>query len=287
MDLITSTQDLKETPVMLDQRESLVRMARREHLESLEEGELMAEEARLEYLEIPESLDLMVFKESLVLEDPEVQVDRLVHRDPEEKMGTRDPEVPEVVQVLGEKRAEGDLLVARESQEIPDLKVLLDPLAPVESLVKMEKMGLVLQGPKEERVMKVSQDSQDQREQLVTPAPGADLDPEEILDRGVFQGILVHPDRKERLDMLGHMVRKDREDQVLCNVTWSRRSEKTVLAVTVSRNARSTPLSWPLPWMPLRALVALTLTTCVTQSCALSKTSPSLRATVQEELVLL
>lgn len=120
-------------------------------------------------------------------------------------------------------------------------------MAPVESLVKMAEMGLVSQGQKEDRVMTVSQDSQDQREQLVKPAPRADLDPEEIVDRGVSLGILVHPDRKERLDILGHMVRKDREDKVLCNVTWSRRSEKTVLAVTVSRNVRSTPLSWPLP----------------------------------------
>jgi len=124
VDRITTAQDLKETLVMLDQRETLVRMERGEHLEKLEDGVLMAEEARLDKLEIPEIQELMVFRESLVLEDLEVQLDRMVHQDPEEKMGTQDPEVPEVSQVLLEIRAEEDLLVARESQESPELEVL-------------------------------------------------------------------------------------------------------------------------------------------------------------------
>lgn len=286
-DKITTKQDRKETLVMLDQRESLVKMERREALVKSEEGELMAEEVHLDSLEILESQEPMVCRESLALVDLEVHLDLMVPQDPEEKMGTRDPGVLAVTQVRLGKRAEEELLVARESQETQDLRVVLDPLAPVESLVKMVEMGLVSPGPKEERVMKDSLDSQDQRGQVVTPATMVDLDPQETVDRGVSLGTLVQVDRKERLDILGHMVRRGQEDQVLCNVTWSRRLGKIVLAVMVRRNARSTPLSWPLPWMPLRMLTAELLTTCVTLSCAWSETSPSLRATVLEALALL
>lgn len=287
LEKITTAQDLKETLVMLDHRESLVMMERWEQRVNLEEGDLMAEEAHLDRLEIPESQELMVLLERLVSEDLEVHLDRLVHQEAEEKMETLDPEVPEDSQVPLERRAGEELLVARESQESQDRRVLLDLLVLVESLVKMAEMASALKGLTEERVMKASQDSQDRRELLATPALRADLDPEEIVDRGVSLGMLVHPDRRERLDIPGHMVRKDREDQASCNVTWSRKSGTTALAVLVSRNVRSTPPSWPSPWMSLRPTDAHPSTTCVTQSNASSKTSPSLRATVQGELVLL
>lgn len=173
---------------------------------NLEEGELMAEEAHLDSLEMLESQELTVLLENLVLEDLEVHLDQMVHQGPEEKMGTLDPEVPEVSQVQLEKRAEEGLLVVRESQETLDLRVLLDPLVPVENLVRMEETGLVLKGLKEERVMRASLDSQDQRELPASPGQRANLDPEEIVGRGVFLEISVHPDRRERLDILGHTV---------------------------------------------------------------------------------
>lgn len=223
VDRITTAQDPKETLVMLDQRENLVRMVSRVSLVNLEDRELMAEEAHLDNLEIPESQELMVCRESLVLEDLEVHLDQMVHQDPEEKMGTLDPGVLEVAQVLLAIKVEEELLVARESQENQDLRVLLDLLVPVENLVKMVKMDLAFQALKEERVMKASPDFQDQREQLVTRALREDLDLGEIVDRGVSLEILVYLDRRERLDILGHMVKKDQEDQVLCNVIWSRK----------------------------------------------------------------
>lgn len=268
VDEMTGAQGQKEILVMLDQRERLERMEIREALVKSEEREPMAEEAHLDRLEIPEGQELMVCRESLVLEDLEVHLDQRVHQDPEEKLGTLDLGDPVEARALLERRVEEELLVARESQETQDLRVLLDPLDPMESQVKTVGMGLVFLGLKEERVMRVSQDSLDPREQLGILAPRADLDPEEIVDREVSLGVSVHPDRREKLDILDHMVTKDQGDQVLCNVTWSRRSEKTALAVTVSRNAHFTPLNWPLPWTPLRALAVQPSTTCVTPSCA-------------------
>lgn len=123
MEKITTAQDLKETPVMLDHRESLVRMDRKEAPVNSEEGELMAEEANLERLVIPDRQELMVFRENLVLEDQEAHQDQTVHQDPEEKMETLGPEVPEVAQVPLEIRGEEELLVARVNQESQDLRV--------------------------------------------------------------------------------------------------------------------------------------------------------------------
>ena len=67
----------------------------------------------------------------------------MVPQDPEEKTETLDPGVLVVTQVPLGKRAEEELLVVRESQESQDQRVLLDLLAPVESLVKMVEMDLV------------------------------------------------------------------------------------------------------------------------------------------------
>lgn len=265
VDGITTVQDPKETLVMPDHLESLVMMEPKAAQENLEEGELMAEEDHLDRLELLESQEVTVCRESLVLEDLEVHLDQMVPRDPEERMGILDPEVPEGVQVLLERRVEEELLVVRESQESQDRRVSLDLLVLVESLVRMEEMDLALQDPKEEREMKASQDSLDQREQLVILALKVDLDPEEIVDRGVSLGILVHLGRKERLDIQDLMVRKDQEDPVLCNVTWLRKSEITVLAVMVSMSVRSTPPSWRLPWTSL-ATPAQPSTTCVRRS---------------------
>ncbi|XP_051815101.1 golgin subfamily A member 6-like protein 1 isoform X2 [Acanthochromis polyacanthus] len=235
VDKITIVQGLKETPVMPDQWESPERMEIREALVKSEEGEPMAEEVPLDRLEILEGQELMVCRESLVLEDLEVQLDQIVHQDPEEKMGTLDRGVLEEAQAPVERRVEEELLVVRESQETQDLRVSLDPLDPVESQVKMAEMGLVFQGLKEEKVTRDSQDSRDPREQLGIVAPRVDLDPEEIVDREVSLGLSVHPDRREKLDILDNMVSKDQGDQVSCNVTWSRRSETT--AVSIINNA--------------------------------------------------
>lgn len=161
VDEITAALDRKENPVMLDQRERPGRMERKEAPGNSEEGEQMAEEANLDRQEIPESQALMVFREKLVLEDQEANQDQTVHQDPEEKMETLDPEVPEAVQVKLEIREEEELLVARVSPEIQDLRGASDLLVLVESLETMAEMGLASRGLTGERAMRASQDSQD------------------------------------------------------------------------------------------------------------------------------
>lgn len=111
--------------------------------------------------------------------------------------------------------------------------------------------------------MKDSLDFQDLKEQLVTPVPKVDLAQEETEGRGGSLETRVDPGRTETSDILGHMVRKGREDLGLCNVTWLRRSEITVLAVMVRTSALSTQLSSRLHWTHLKTLVQ-PLTACVT-----------------------
>lgn len=128
---------------MLDLWESLAWMEDQEPLVKLEDREPLAEEAHPECLEILEVLELLVCKESRVLEDLEDHQDLKVHQDLEEKRATRDPGVQGAFQAHLEKKAEGEHLVARESLETLDQRVLLDLLVLVESLVRMVKMALV------------------------------------------------------------------------------------------------------------------------------------------------
>ncbi|TNN33976.1 Collagen alpha-3(VI) chain [Liparis tanakae] len=97
---------------------------------------------------MPESQELMVFREKLVLEDQEANQDQTVHQDPEEKMETLDPEVPEAVQVPLEIREGEELLVARVSPEIQDSRGASDLLALVESLETTAETGLASRGRK-------------------------------------------------------------------------------------------------------------------------------------------
>lgn len=143
MEEITTVQDLKENLVTLDLRENLVKMEQEEPLENLEEGELMAEEDHLGWLELLDGLEIMASQESPVLQDQEVNLEQSDHQDPKEKKGILDQEVLAGVQGLLEPGEDEGLLVARENQEIQDLKVLKVLLVHVESLVKMEGMGLV------------------------------------------------------------------------------------------------------------------------------------------------
>ncbi|XP_028292251.1 uncharacterized protein LOC114455298 [Gouania willdenowi] len=216
-------EDLRGTLVMLDQREILVKMEIQAALVNLEEGGLMAEEVHLVRLEILESQELMVCKESWVLEGLEDHLDPMVHQGLEEKMETLGPGVLEVAQVLLEIRDEGEPSVERESQETLDPRVSLDRLAPEENQVKTAGMDLVFKGRKEERVIKVFQDSLDPRVLQGTLAPEVDLDQEEIVVKEVLLVVLVHLVRREKLDTLGLMVPKDHEGLGLCNVIWLKR----------------------------------------------------------------
>lgn len=271
---------------MLDRWENLGRTARREALENQEEGDLTVEEARQDRLEMLESQERKVCKESPVLEGQEAQLDRLGHLDSEEKMGILDREDPEEPRGLLETRVEEELWAVRENQENQGPKALLDPSDPAASPVKMAEMDLASQDPKEGRVMKASQDSPGRRGQPVTVAPRVDLDPEETVDRGEFQGTLAYQDRRESLDTLGPTVKKGPEDLALCNVTSSRRSEITALAAMASRNAHFTPLSWRSPWTSLMESAVRPSTTCAMLSCAWSGTSPSPRVTARAEPAL-
>lgn len=140
---ITTVEDLKETLVMQDHRENLVRMERREALGKMDDGAMMAEEAHQDNLDLPASQEQSVFQESLVLQDLEANLDRMVYQETKEKMETLVQGVLEEPQVLLEKKEDEDLLVERESQEIQDLRVLLDLLVPVESRVRMDAMATV------------------------------------------------------------------------------------------------------------------------------------------------
>lgn len=117
----------------------------------------------------------------------------------------------------------------------------------------MVVMALELLDLKGKRVMMASLDTLDLRELLVRQEPRAGQDPEETVASVVSQVNLVDLVRREKLASLDLMARKDPEDRVLCNVTWSRRFVTTALVATVPKSAHSTPLSWPSPWTLLRA----------------------------------
>lgn len=206
VDGITTRQDLKETLEMQDHREILAVTERGEALVNLEDRALLAEEAHQDHLDLLADQVLMEFRESLALQDQEAHLDQAAHQDRKERKETLDQGVLEVTLVALEKKEDKDFLVARVSQEIQDLRVLLDLKVPVENQVRMEEMALVLVALQEERVMRASLDSQDQRELLVNPERRADLDPEETVDRGVSLETLVDLGRRERLDILGLMV---------------------------------------------------------------------------------
>lgn len=242
-DEITTRRDRRETAAIAGHREFLGKMDRKEVLVKSAERALMVEEANQDALESPVRPENKVLQDSLALQVQEVNLDQLVYQDPKERMETQDRGVLEASRGQLEKKEEGDLWDARENQENQDKRVFLDPLGPMASLVKMAEMELVQRVKKAERAMMVSQDSLDPRGQLEILAHEVDLDPEETVDKEVSLETRAQKGRKEKLDILDPTVPKDQEDQVLCNVIWSRRLEITVLAVMVSRNARSTPPS--------------------------------------------
>lgn len=174
---ITMWLDLKETQAMSAQWESQGRMVRREAPVNQAGRVLMVEEAHLVKLETLANPEVMVCRESLVSEDPEAKLDQSVHLELEVRMGTLDQGVQEEPRDPPETRAGEELWVARVNQESPDQKASWDLWDLVVSLAKMVEMDLVSQGPKEERVMRASQDSQDQRERQVMEETMADQDP--------------------------------------------------------------------------------------------------------------
>lgn len=286
MEGIITELDLKESLVMLVLRVCLVTMEDPVHLEILAEGDLMAEEEHLGNLEALVDLEKRVSLVSLASQDLEDHQDQTDRRDSKERKETPGPGGLEEALVQLEKREDEERLVVRENLEIQDQKVFRGQWVQEENPEKMAEMGLELLDLKEERETKASQDSQDLKEQLVILELKVDQAKEETEDRGVSLETWVHLVKEERSDILGLKERKVLEVLELCNATWLRRSEITVLVATAKRNALCTPQSLPLPWT-YRKTWAPPSTACARLCSTWSKTSPSLRATVPEALAWL
>lgn len=143
---ITLMQDQKEIPAMLDLQGHQETMERREALENLEGGVLMGGEALKDKLETLGSLDLMVSRENLGLEDPEAQLVQSALLEFEERTGTLDRGAWEEHKDPLEIRVEGELLAARASQENRAPKAQWDPWALAASLETMVGMDLEFLG---------------------------------------------------------------------------------------------------------------------------------------------